>query len=626
MDAVAATEQFFDDFSDPELSRYYEITAGVGRIVRRPDGLHYDISRAPDGPSDSSDYLTIDYLGRPHSPAARAAVRFSGTRWTLDACVEYDFPTGRNGRQASLWLVHGDAGDRYRESVVLVRDADLDRNSLSLVVHDPQDESVASSLVPIASRRAERYWLRVERIGSLLTASWSDDGSVFTEVLRRPVRSASDAHCLVLNGASFAGGASFVLRSFKLAGARPDPAPRRPAVLALEGREVSSADILGAVQAGRDVDLRSCAIRGSLALEGVTVASAMSFIACRLDEVGLSNVDFTGPLRMVGCAFTADARFIDTRFGAGANFSWSEFSEKPFFRMIRTSRPVSFYHATFRNGADLSGSTFDDLSVSDVAVHDGSVTLHGSRVTGTVGLMVTLQREPQPMGREWDLSSADIERLVVSAGDWRDPNHTGPALWNLAPNLFLRGATVGDLEFHNVHLSGALDLQGLRLGSRLLSNSTFTNVIGGWPVQTPYYTCFLSYSTSDAEFARRLYAELGLLGVDCWFDEEHLGTGQELRQRVYDAILQRDKLLLVLSEHSIASNWVKFEVEACFELEDQHKREVLFPIRLDDAIMTSGKGWAAGVRQKRIGDFSQWQDPEAYHGAFLRLLRDLRPT
>jgi hypothetical protein len=352
----------------------------------------------------------------------------------------------------------------------------------------------------------------------------------------------------------------------------------------------------------------------------------MSFIGCRFDAVGLSNVALIGPLRMVGCEFAADARFIGTRFGAGANFSGSEFGEKPFFRMVRAPRPVSFYHATFRQGADLSGSTFEDLSLSDVAVHDGSVTLHGSQITGTVRLMVTLQREPQPMGREWDLSGTDIRRLVVSAGDWRDPNHTGPALWNRVPSLYLRGATVGGLEFHNVHLSGALDLQGLRLGSRLLSNSTFTKVIGGWPVQTPYYTCFLSYSTSDAEFARRLHAELGLLGIDCWFDEEHLGTGQELRQRVYDAILQRDKLLLVLSEHSMASNWVKFEVEACIELEDQHKREVLFPIRLDDAIMDRGKGWAAAVRQKRIGDFRGWRDPVAYHHAFLRLLRDLRPS
>lgn len=32
---------FFDDSSDPTLARYYEITPGIGHIVRRADGLHY---------------------------------------------------------------------------------------------------------------------------------------------------------------------------------------------------------------------------------------------------------------------------------------------------------------------------------------------------------------------------------------------------------------------------------------------------------------------------------------------------------------------------------------------------------------------------------------------------------
>jgi hypothetical protein len=221
-----ATEQFFDDFSNAELSRYYEITPGVGTIVRRPGGLQYDISRAPDGSSEASDYLTIDYLGRPHSPAARAAVRFAGTRWALDVCVEYDFPTGRNGRQAFLWLVQGDAGERYHESVVLVRDADLDRNSLRLVVHDPEDETAESRPVPIPLHTADRYRFRVERAERLVIVSWSDYEGAFCELHRQPIRSASEAHCLVLNGASFAGGASFVIRSLKLAGVRPDPPPQ----------------------------------------------------------------------------------------------------------------------------------------------------------------------------------------------------------------------------------------------------------------------------------------------------------------------------------------------------------------------------------------------------------------
>src|SRR5438045_4146102 len=96
---------FFDDFSDRGLARYYDISPGIGSIVRREGGLH-EIARAPDGPSSTSDYLTIDSLGRPHSPTRKAVLRFDGTSWTLQASVEYDFRSKSNGRAAYLWLVH----------------------------------------------------------------------------------------------------------------------------------------------------------------------------------------------------------------------------------------------------------------------------------------------------------------------------------------------------------------------------------------------------------------------------------------------------------------------------------------------------------------------------------------
>jgi hypothetical protein len=43
--------------------------------------------------------------------------------------------------------------------------------------------------------------------------------------------------------------------------------------------------------------------------------------------------------------------------------------------------------------------------------------------------------------------------------------------------------------------------------------------------------------------------------------------------------------MLVLSEQSIASDWVEGEVEAALERERRDKRTVLFPIRLDDIVM-----------------------------------------
>ena len=60
---------------------------------------------------------------------------------------------------------------------------------------------------------------------------------------------------------------------------------------------------------------------------------------------------------------------------------------------------------------------------------------------------------------------------------------------------------------------------------------------------------------------------------------------------------------------------------------DKHKegRTVLFPIKIDDAVMESKQAWAAAIRRTRhIGDFTKWKDHDSYQRAFERLLRDLK--
>ncbi len=103
--------------------------------------------------------------------------------------------------------------------------------------------------------------------------------------------------------------------------------------------------------------------------------------------------------------------------------------------------------------------------------------------------------------------------------------------------------------------------------------------------------------------------------------------GDKTRTRIDEVIRRHDKLLLVLSEHSISSDWVEKEVETAFEKERERKESVLFPIRLDPSVMESKTGWAADIRRSRhIGDFSCWKEHDAYQRAFGRLLEDLRAT
>jgi hypothetical protein len=54
------------------------------------------------------------------------------------------------------------------------------------------------------------------------------------------------------------------------------------------------------------------------------------------------------------------------------------------------------------------------------------------------------------------------------------------------------------------------------------------------------------------------------------------------------------------------------------------KELVLFPIRVDDAVMETPEPWARRLRdQRNVGDFRRWKDHDAYKQSFERVLRDL---
>lgn len=143
-----------------------------------------------------------------------------------------------------------------------------------------------------------------------------------------------------------------------------------------------------------------------------------------------------------------------------------------------------------------------------------------------------------------------------------------------------------------------------------------------------YYSCFISYSSKDEECAQRLHADLQVKNVRCWFAPHDMAIGARIRPTIDDAIRLHDKLLLILSEASVESQWVEQEVERAMQKErDSRGSTVLFPIRLDDAVMHREGGWPNYLRNTRnIGDFTRWKDHDAYQQAFQRLLRDLKAT
>lgn len=110
--------------------------------------------------------------------------------------------------------------------------------------------------------------------------------------------------------------------------------------------------------------------------------------------------------------------------------------------------------------------------------------------------------------------------------------------------------------------------------------------------------------------------------------------GRTIHEQVVDAIRARDRVILVLSEDSIASNWVATELREAIASESATGSRKLFPVRLVDVDVLrswdlfdadSGRDLARLLREYHIPDFTGWRDPLRFGEAVTRLVRDLKP-
>ena len=68
-----------------------------------------------------------------------------------------------------------------------------------------------------------------------------------------------------------------------------------------------------------------------------------------------------------------------------------------------------------------------------------------------------------------------------------------------------------------------------------------------------------------------------------------LTIGAKTWDAIDEAIHLRDKLLLILSKASIASEWVEDEVNKAYAEERSRKETVLFPIRIDNTVISTAE-------------------------------------
>ena len=151
------------------------------------------------------------------------------------------------------------------------------------------------------------------------------------------------------------------------------------------------------------------------------------------------------------------------------------------------------------------------------------------------------------------------------------------------------------------------------------------------PIQ--FYSCFISYSTKNQDFAERLHSKMRDKGLRVWFSPEDIQGGKKLHEQIDEAIRVYDKLLLVLSPESMNSEWVRTEIRKARKAEIKEGKRKLFPIRLVDFNKIrewecfdaeSGKDLGVEIREFFIPDFSNWKGHDSFETAFARLLKDLK--
>ncbi|HEY7835718.1 MAG TPA: toll/interleukin-1 receptor domain-containing protein, partial [Ktedonobacterales bacterium] len=87
----------------------------------------------------------------------------------------------------------------------------------------------------------------------------------------------------------------------------------------------------------------------------------------------------------------------------------------------------------------------------------------------------------------------------------------------------------------------------------------------------------MSHSSQDNTFTERLVNDLRESGVDVWVDAQGINEG-DIAQRINEAFIGRQWLILVMTAASLRSPWVQAEVNASLIRINQGKMSGFIPV------------------------------------------------
>jgi hypothetical protein len=125
---------------------------------------------------------------------------------------------------------------------------------------------------------------------------------------------------------------------------------------------------------------------------------------------------------------------------------------------------------------------------------------------------------------------------------------------------------------------------------------------------------FLCHSAKDKFFVRELASRLEAAGLRVWLDEAELNVGDSLTEKIGAALEQVDYVGVVLSSHSINSEWVQRELRLALDRELKERKVVVLPILREKVDVP------AFFRDKVYADFTS---ADAFESTFPKLLHTM---
>jgi hypothetical protein len=151
-----------------------------------------------------------------------------------------------------------------------------------------------------------------------------------------------------------------------------------------------------------------------------------------------------------------------------------------------------------------------------------------------------------------------------------------------------------------------------------------------------FYSCFISHSHDNKDFARRLYDRLQGVGIRCWLDEKELLPGDDIYKEIDRGIRYWDKVLLCCSQSSLSEKWwVDHEIDKAFDKERKLMKErgekvlSLIPLDLDGYLFSkeceAKSPKSAEIRHRIAGNFQGWdRDHALFEREIEKVIRALR--